>query len=49
MATGKTTEEMAALLETQLANAAAEELKIAADEQRKITALRLRKLIGGNT
>lgn len=44
-ATGKTADEMLALLEARLRHDAGEELPIAAEEQRKITRLRLRKLI----
>ena len=44
-ATGKTGSEMLALLEARLRHDAGEELRIAAEEQRKITQLRLRKLI----
>jgi OHCU decarboxylase len=44
-ATGKTADEMLALLEARLRHDAGEELPIAAEEQRKITQLRLRKLI----
>lgn len=41
-ATGKTAEEMLALLRARLANDRAAELRIAAEEQARITALRLR-------
>ena len=44
-ATGKTAGEMLALLEARLRHDAGEELRIAAEEQRKITQLRLRRLI----
>jgi 5-hydroxyisourate hydrolase/2-oxo-4-hydroxy-4-carboxy-5-ureidoimidazoline decarboxylase len=44
-ATGKTAAEMLALLRERLPNAPAAELEIAAAEQRKITALRLAKLL----
>lgn len=44
-ATGKTAEEMLALLEERLVNAPALELKIAAGEQAKITRIRLGKLL----
>ena len=44
-ATGKTAGEMLALLEARLRHDAGEELGIAAEEQRQITQLRLRKLI----
>ena len=44
-ATGRTAEEMLALLEGRLRHDADEELRIAAEEQRRITRLRLRKLL----
>jgi 2-oxo-4-hydroxy-4-carboxy-5-ureidoimidazoline decarboxylase len=44
-ATGKSADEMLTLLERRLQHAAGEELPIAAGEQRKITHLRLRKLV----
>lgn len=44
-ATGKTAEEMLALLRARLPNSPDDELPIAAAEQAKITAIRLRKLI----
>jgi OHCU decarboxylase len=44
-ATGKSTDEILALLEQRLPNDATAELRIAAAEQAKITELRLRKLI----
>lgn len=44
-ATGKSAEEMLAILEQRLHHEPADELQIAADEQRKITELRLNKLI----
>ncbi|HEY0728460.1 MAG TPA: 2-oxo-4-hydroxy-4-carboxy-5-ureidoimidazoline decarboxylase [Pyrinomonadaceae bacterium] len=44
-ATGKSTDEILALLEQRLPNNAAVELPIAAEEQAKITELRLRKLL----
>ena len=44
-ATGKSAPEMLALLRERLPNAADAELEIAAAEQRKITAIRLRKLL----
>ena len=44
-ATGKSTEEMLALLKARLNNDADRELHIAAEEQRRITHLRLRKLL----
>jgi len=43
-ATGKTAEEMLKLLNTRLNNIPSEEIKIAADEQAKITRLRLERL-----
>jgi OHCU decarboxylase len=44
-ATGRSAGEMLASLEQRLRNAPAEELRIAAEEQRKITQLRLAKLV----
>jgi 2-oxo-4-hydroxy-4-carboxy-5-ureidoimidazoline decarboxylase len=44
-ASDKSAEEIMAILEHRLRNEPADELQIAADEQRKITELRLRKLI----
>ena len=44
-ATGKTAGEMLSLLQERLANEPGEEIKIAMDEQNKITLLRLQKLI----
>lgn len=44
-ASGKSAAQMLALLQARLPNSRAEELKNATEEQRKITALRLRKLI----
>jgi 2-oxo-4-hydroxy-4-carboxy-5-ureidoimidazoline decarboxylase len=44
-ATGKTADEMLALLERRLRHDSGEELRIAADEQRQIVQLRLAKLI----
>jgi len=44
-ASGKSSEEMLAMLHDRLKNNAAEELRIAATEQAKITQLRLRKLL----
>ena len=44
-ASGKSSEEMLAILHDRLKNNAAEELRIAAAEQAKITQLRLRKLL----
>ena len=46
-ATGKTAEEMLALLRGRLQNDSGTELKIAAGEQAKITRLRLEKFLGG--
>jgi OHCU decarboxylase len=46
-ATGKSSEEMLAILNQRLHNDAQAELEIAADEQRKITRLRLEKLLSG--
>ncbi len=46
-ATGKSAEEMLAMLERRLRNGPGEELPIAAEEQRKITRLRLAKLVEG--
>jgi OHCU decarboxylase len=44
-ATGKSSEEMLALLRGRLRNDAATEMRIAAEEQRKITRLRIEKLL----
>lgn len=44
-ATGKTADEMLALLERRLRHDSGDELRVAADEQRQITQLRLAKLI----
>ena len=44
-ATGKSSDEMLAILKSRLANDAETELRNAASEQEKITAIRLRKLI----
>ena len=44
-ATGKTGDEMLALLERRLRHRPGDELRIAAEEQRKITQLRLKKLL----
>ncbi len=44
-ATGKTAEEMLEILERRLKNAPESELRVAAEEQRKITRLRLAKLL----
>jgi OHCU decarboxylase len=46
-ATGKTAAEMLTALETRLSNDPAEELQVAQEEQRKITRLRLAKLMDG--
>ncbi len=46
-ATGKSSEEMLALCQQRLSNDYEIELQMAAEEQRKITAIRLQKLIGG--
>jgi OHCU decarboxylase len=48
-ATGKTAVEMLAALEARLLNDPAAELGIAADEQRKITRLRLAKMTNGDS
>ena len=48
-ATGKTAEEMLAILERRLQNDASAELTIAAEEQRRITHLRLEKLLAAET
>lgn len=45
-ATGKSAEQMLAILRQRLQNDADTELRIAAEEQRKITELRLQKLLG---
>src|SRR5207244_5560051 len=47
-ATGKSTEEMLALIHERLQNDDDKELRIAAEEQRRITQLRLEKLVGFN-
>jgi len=47
-ATGKTAEEMLALLHARLPNERDRELRVAAEEQRKITRIRLEKLFEGN-
>lgn len=44
-ATGKTASEMLAMLQDRIKNKAADEIQIAAQEQNKITAIRLKKLI----
>lgn len=46
-ATGKSAEQMLALLRARLPNDRSTEMKNAAEEQRKITAIRLRKLLMG--
>ncbi len=46
-ATGKSADEMLALLEQRLHNDPARELPVAAEQQRRITRLRLEKLLGG--
>jgi allantoicase len=46
-ATGRSAEEMLALCRQRLANDPQEELRVAGEEQRKITRLRLEKLLGG--
>jgi 2-oxo-4-hydroxy-4-carboxy-5-ureidoimidazoline decarboxylase len=48
-ATGKSPAEMLALLEARISNGPNAELRIAADEQRKITALRLAKLVDAHS
>jgi len=47
-ATGKSADEMLTLLEDRLPHDPAAEIRIAADEQRKITRLRLQKLLAGD-
>lgn len=44
-ATGKSAEEMLTILQSRLSNTADDEIKIAVDEQNKITQLRLQKLL----
>lgn len=44
-ATGRSADEMLALLRQRLSNAPADELRVAAEEQRRITRLRLEKLL----
>jgi 2-oxo-4-hydroxy-4-carboxy-5-ureidoimidazoline decarboxylase len=44
-ATGKSAEEMLTILQSRLTNDPKEEIEIAADEQNKITRLRLEKLL----
>jgi len=46
-ASGKTAAEMLAILNQRIGNTTADELRIAAEEQRKITQLRLAKLLEG--
>jgi OHCU decarboxylase len=46
-ATGKSAEEMLGILRARLGNDAEKELGIAAEEQRKITRIRLEKLLSG--
>ena len=46
-ASGKSSDEMLAILKSRLANDAETELRNAASEQEKITAIRLRKLVNG--
>ena len=48
-ATGKTASEMLAMLQSRLNNSPAEEIKVAMDEQNKITKLRLEKLVDIDT
>jgi len=48
-ATGKTPEQMLDLARERLRNAAAVEIRVAADEQRKITQIRLQKLLEEET
>ncbi|HEV8434491.1 MAG TPA: 2-oxo-4-hydroxy-4-carboxy-5-ureidoimidazoline decarboxylase, partial [Thermoanaerobaculia bacterium] len=45
-ATGKSAEEMLTIARERLANEREQELRIAADEQLKITKLRMMKLVG---
>lgn len=47
-ATGKTAEEMLELCRQRLQNTPDAELQVAAEEQRKITEIRLKKLLAGN-
>ena len=47
-ATGKSADEMLALLKARLANDPATEIRAAAEEQRKITRIRLEKLLHGD-
>lgn len=48
-ANGKTAEEMLAIAKKRLRNDPESELRVAAEEQRQITRLRLRKMFGGRT
>jgi OHCU decarboxylase len=48
-ATGKSAAEMLSALETRLSNEPAVELRVASEEQRKITQLRLAKLMDGHS
>jgi OHCU decarboxylase len=47
-ATGRSSAEMLAMLDARLSNPPAIELRVAADEQQKITGLRLAKLVGAH-
>ncbi|HYW13101.1 MAG TPA: 2-oxo-4-hydroxy-4-carboxy-5-ureidoimidazoline decarboxylase [Longimicrobium sp.] len=47
-ATGRSADEMLALLQLRLANDAATELRVAAEEQRRITRIRLEKLLAAD-
>jgi allantoicase len=47
LATGKSAEEMVAICKSRLENDPQEELQVAAEEQKKITRLRLKKLVEG--
>jgi len=47
-ATGKTADEILSLLKQRLRNDPTDEIHVAAEEQRKITRLRLEKLLGGH-
>jgi OHCU decarboxylase len=48
-ASGKSAEELLAIARSRLSNDAEAELRVAAEEQRKITQLRLKKLFGDFT
>lgn len=48
-ATGRTADEMLAFLRSRLENDAAAEIRVSAEEQRKITRIRLEKLLGEDT